>query len=159
MAEEEESAMSTSLVPGAMVSGSPAERGRGQWTPGSLGPLRARTSRVVDYLDPLKSYLARHVSPDGPPTIESVARAARCSVRTVQRRLREGGLTYTGLLDEVRLEIAAGMLEEEGKRVRDIAFDLGYSDQANFTRAFRRWAGVCPSEFRRLRVDRQELAA
>jgi len=99
------------------------------------------------------------VSPDGPPTIESVARAARCSVRTVQRRLREAGLTYTGLLEEVRLEIAARMLEEAEKKVRDIAFDLGYSDQANFTRAFRRWAGVSPSAYRRLRVDRQEFAA
>jgi len=88
-----------------------------------------------------------------------VARAARCSVRTVQRRLRGAGLTYSGLLDEVRLEIAARMLGEAGRKVRDIAFDLGYSDQANFTRAFRRWAGAPPSEYRRLRIDRQEFAA
>jgi AraC-like DNA-binding protein len=151
--------MSTSLAPPAVLHSPPGERGLAQWVPGSLGPLRAKPSRVPDYLDPLKSYLALHVTPDGPPPIECVARAARCSVRTVQRRLREAGLTYTGLLDEVRLEIAAVMLREAGKRVRDIAFDLGYSDQANFTRAFRRWAGVSPSEFRRLRVDRQDCAA
>ena len=80
-------------------------------------------------------------------------------IEAAARRLREAGLTYTGLLDEVRLEIAAEMLDEGGKKVRDIAFDLGYSDQANFTRAFRRWAGVSPSEYRRLRVDRQDCAA
>jgi AraC-like DNA-binding protein len=142
-----------------MVGAYPGERRKGKWTPGSLGPLRAIPSHVLDYLDALKSYLALQVSPDGPPTIESVARAARCSVRTVQRRLRDAGLTYTGLLNEVRLEIAAGMLDEAGRKVRDVAFDLGYSDQANFTRAFRRWAGVSPSEFRRLQGDRQDFAA
>lgn len=151
--------MSTSPGPGAVVRSLSGERGLAQWAPGSLGPLRARPSRTLDYLGPLKSFLARHVSPDGPPPIECVARAARCSVRTVQRRLREAGLTYSGLLDEVRLEIAAGMLNEAGRKVRDIAFDLGYSDQANFTRAFRRWAGVSPSAYRRLRVDRQDCAA
>jgi AraC-like DNA-binding protein len=113
----------------------------------------------VDYLDPLKSYLALHLSPNGPPRIESVARATRCGVRTLQRRLQEAGLTYSGLLDAVRLEIAARMLEDAENKVRDIAFDLGYSDQANFTRAFRRWAGAPPSEYRRLRIDRQEFAA
>ena len=151
--------MSTTLAPAAVASSIPGGCGLAQSTPRSLGLVRARPSRVVDYLDPLKSYLALHVSPDGPPRIESVARAARCSARTLQRRLREAGLTYSGLLEEVRLEIAARMLEEAGKKVIDIALDLGYSDQANFTRAFRRWAGVPPSEYRRLRVDRQEFAA
>ena len=151
--------MSTTRAPVAVVGAHPEELRRAQWRVGSIAPLRARTSRVRDYLEPLKSLLALQVSPDGPPTIESVARAARCSVRTVQRRLRDAGLTYTGLLDEVRLEIAAGMLADTGKKVRDVAFDLGYSDQANFTRAFRRWAGVSPSAFRRLRVDREEFAA
>ena len=150
--------MSTSLATTVGVSRLPQGLGLAQWTPGTLGLVRARPSRVVDYLDPLKSYLALHVSPDGPPRIDCVAQAARCSVRTLQRRLREAGLTYSGLLDEVRLEIAAQMLAEAGKRVIDIALDLGYSDQANFTRAFRRWAGVPPSEYRRLRVG-QEFAA
>ena len=151
--------MSTSSAPAGVVRRPPVGRGRAPWTPGSLGRVRARSSRVVDYLDPLKSYLALHVSPDGPPRIESVARAARCSVRTLQRRLREAGLTYSGLLEEVRLEIAVRMLDEAGKKVIDISLDLGYSDQANFTRAFRRWAGVPPSEYRRLQVDRHESAA
>ena len=151
--------MSTSLAPGAVMSSLPGEHGPAQWTPSSLGLVRARPSRVVDYLDPLKSYLALHLSPNGPPRIESVARAARCGVRTLQRRLQEAGLTCSGLLDAVRLEIAGRMLEDAGNRVIEIALDLGYSDQANFTRAFRRWAGAPPSEYRRLRIDRQEFAA
>ena len=142
----------------AVAVGFHGETGPPQGTPRSLGLVRARPPRPADYLDPLKSHLALHVSPDGPPRIESVARAARCSARTLQRRLREAGLTFSGLLEEVRLEIAARMLEDSKKKVRDIALDLGYSDQANFTRAFRRWAGVTPSAYRRLRSGRQELA-
>ena len=113
-----------------------------------ISRIRARPANASTVLPALKAFLAAAFSPDGPPRLHTVAREARCSVRTLQRRLRDAGLTYTRVLDEARLEAAAQLLREPELRVVDVAVDLGYSDQANFTRAFRRWAGISPTQFR-----------
>ena len=67
--------------------------------------------------------------------------------------MHTAGVCYSRLIEEVRLSAAAEKLRQTGRKLVDIAFDAGYSDQANFTRAFRRWAGVPPSQFRRLSVQ------
>jgi AraC-like DNA-binding protein len=85
----------------------------------------------------------------GELTLPHLAEAAGTSVRTLQRRLGESGLSFADLAAEARYETAARMLREPKARVIDVAAELGYTDSANFTRAFRRWAGVPPSAFRR----------
>jgi AraC-like DNA-binding protein len=100
----------------------------------------------------LRQLLATYLA-DGPPRIQVVARAARCSVRTLQRHLHAAGLSYSRLIEDVRLSAAADSLRAPGPKLVDIAFDAGYSDQANFTRAFRRWAGIPPSQFRWMSVQ------
>ena len=86
--------------------------------------------------------------PSGPPTIETMAELVGTSVRTLQRRLKADGVVYSNLVDEVRLQTAVSLLEDPDVLLTDVAFELGYSDTAHFTRAFRRWAGVAPSEYR-----------
>jgi AraC-like DNA-binding protein len=113
-----------------------------------ISHIRTKPADATTLLPALKAFLATAFSPDGPPRLDTLAREARCSVRTLQRRLQDAGLTYTRVLDEVRLETAAQLLRESELRVVDVAVDLGYSDQANFSRAFRRWAGVSPTQFR-----------
>jgi len=71
-------------------------------------------------------------------------------MRTFQRRLEQEGLTYQRLVDQVRFQAAAELLGNRSVKMIEIALELGYSDAAHFTRAFRRWTGVEPSEFRRL---------
>ncbi len=71
------------------------------------------------------------------------------SVRSLQRRLLEIGLTHRRLLDEVRFEAACHMLERTETSLAQIASNLGYADPANFTRAFERWTGQTPSAYRR----------
>jgi AraC-like DNA-binding protein len=86
----------------------------------------------------------------GSTDVRAVARAVNTSSRTLQRRLREAGLTYAGLVRQVRYEAASRLLMEPGQTVRAVARKLGYSDPAHFTRAFHRWTGVTPRAFRRL---------
>ena len=87
---------------------------------------------------------------DGHPRIHDVAVAIDMSVRVLQRRLADVGVTFEMLVAEERLGAAVELLEETDASVLDIALDLGYSDHAHFTRAFRRWTGVPPREFRRM---------
>jgi AraC-like DNA-binding protein len=76
-----------------------------------------------------------------------IARSLNQSASTLQRRLRKEGTTYQSLLDATRRELAFDYLRQGRDSLADIAFLLGFTDQANFTRAFRRWTGRTPREF------------
>lgn len=85
---------------------------------------------------------------DGYPDVILSANAAGMSVRSLQRRLTEIHLNYSLLIERVRLDEAVRLLQESNLKIIDIAFDLGYTDAANFSRAFKRWTGMSPREFR-----------
>lgn len=92
--------------------------------------------------------LIESLLPQGGPSIVQAAEASGMSVRSFQRRLASHGVSYSHLVDEVRFNLAAQWLKGESVPITDIAAELGYTDTANFTRAFKRWAGVSPREFR-----------
>lgn len=81
--------------------------------------------------------------------IKLTAEATGLSVRTLQRRLFEKGYDYSKLFDHARFDLAVELLERSDLKIVDIAQELGYGDAANFTRAFRRWTGISPLEFRK----------
>jgi len=85
---------------------------------------------------------------DGSSDIEGAAQMTGLGVQAFQRLLRQEGLTYRKLLDHARLSRARALLCETGQTVTEIAFALGYTDHANFTRAFNRWKGCSPSVYR-----------
>ena len=72
------------------------------------------------------------------------------SERTLQRKLHAAGTDWSRLRERLRYRHALKMLCETEIRLLDLAFDLGYSDPANFGRAFRRWTGMTPGTYRRL---------
>jgi AraC-like DNA-binding protein len=72
-------------------------------------------------------------------------------VSTLQRRLALDQQTFSRIVEQTRAEMAGDLLEGTDAPIREIASQLGYTNQNNFTRAFRRWAGVTPSAFRRQR--------
>lgn len=84
----------------------------------------------------------------GHPSVDEVARELHVSARTLKRKLAEFGATYSVLLDEIRLRDALRLLEGTRLPVDEIAVRVSDSDRANFTRAFKRWTGVAPSEQR-----------
>ncbi|MEM8541103.1 MAG: helix-turn-helix domain-containing protein, partial [Pseudomonadota bacterium] len=79
----------------------------------------------------------------------SVAAAANMSVRTAQRIASENGTTLQELIDKVREQRATELLRDNRNDIGSIAFLLGYSDERAFRRAFRRWTGQTPSDFRK----------
>lgn len=80
--------------------------------------------------------------------IETVAETLAMRRRSLQRSLAQQGLTYSQVLAETRLRRAVDWLDNTDKPIGEIAFDLGYTDASNFTRAFRRQTGVSPQTFR-----------
>lgn len=85
----------------------------------------------------------------GRTEIAAVSRVAGMSPRSVQRGLSAAGTSYARLVDDVRMEKALDLVEDPDLRIIDVALSLGYSDQAHFTRAFRRWTSVTPLEYRK----------
>ncbi|MDF3931833.1 AraC family transcriptional regulator [Pseudomonas citronellolis] len=86
--------------------------------------------------------------PQGEPRREVVAEILHLSERTLQRRLQEEGGSYQQLLDDTRRELAQQYLATPHMTLLEIAYLLGFSEPSNFFRAFRRWFGVTPGEYR-----------
>ncbi|WP_436898164.1 AraC family transcriptional regulator ligand-binding domain-containing protein [Acinetobacter gyllenbergii] len=85
----------------------------------------------------------------GYPSLDRIAERLHTSSRTLRRKLDEAGYSYLGLLDEVRYQQAKQLLLNPHMEVQDIALYLGYLQPANFARAFKKWSGLTPSQFRR----------
>jgi len=86
--------------------------------------------------------------PAGEPLRADVASALGIGEKTLQRRLKDEGTSYQQVLDEVRRDLAQQYLREGPMSVCEVTFQLGFADQSSFTRAFRRWTGKTPGEFR-----------
>jgi AraC-like DNA-binding protein len=80
---------------------------------------------------------------------EQTAQILGISVRQMQRLLKQEQSTFRQLSEEVLLEGAKAMLSDVHRSVIDIAIELGYSDSANFTRAFKRLSGMSPTQYKR----------
>lgn len=79
------------------------------------------------------------------PTIGEVAAMHNLSERSLRRRLKEEGFTYRSLLASIRLSMADHLLKS-GLRVEEVAVRVGFSEAREFRRAFKRYAGITPSE-------------
>ncbi|CAN7616944.1 AraC family transcriptional regulator [Cupriavidus necator] len=83
------------------------------------------------------------------PTIEAVAHALHCSVRTLCRRLSAEGTSFQAIKDDVRRDIAIQRLTRSEDPIAAIAFDVGFDNPTAFHRAFRHWTGSTPNAYRR----------
>lgn len=97
--------------------------------------------------DRVKTELVRRLRGEE-PTLAGVADHLAMGVRTLQLHLREEGLSYQQLLDEVRRELAVRHLREPHLSTTDIAYLLGFAEPSVFFRSFKRWTGQTPGAFR-----------
>lgn len=93
------------------------------------------------------------------PTLASVASAMRLSPRTLQRRLASDKLNFRDLLDGVRKELAQQYLRSNSESLVEISELLGFSDPNSFFRAFKRWTGTTPHDFRHPQNDKSAEGA
>jgi AraC-like DNA-binding protein len=82
-------------------------------------------------------------------TLESAAHRLHLSPRTLQRRLREEGTSHQEVIDDSRRHLASRMLVQSGLGIAEVAFALGFSEPSGLHRAFKRWTGMTPAEYRR----------
>lgn len=109
-------------------------------TPGQLHYPR-------DFPTALREVLKGYLS-GGSADLSLAADIVGTSPRTLQRRLKEAGTSFSRVLERARYETAASLLADPRVRTTDVARASGYSDPSNFARAFRRTAGSTPSEYR-----------
>ena len=82
------------------------------------------------------------------PTAPDIARTLHMSTRTFQRKLNGAGVTFSEVSEGVRAELAKEYLSDSGVPIAQVAFLLGFSEQSSFNRAFRRWTGLPPGQWR-----------
>lgn len=118
----------------------------------------ARRPQMKEDLPALVSSLLGE-SGGGYPNLARMAAHMCMSPRTLKRRLQAHGVRFRQLLDRARFRESARLLEQSELTVEQIASRLGYSSPANFSRAFRRWAGHPPGGYRRAGAGRFADAA
>lgn len=89
----------------------------------------------------------------GFPSLQVTARLLNLTPRTLHRRLQDEGTSYRDILEDIRHTLAIEHLRTGRLTIQEIAFMLGYDDQANFRRAFKRWEGVPPTAYRSAPTD------
>jgi AraC-like DNA-binding protein len=101
-----------------------------------------------DIVDRVRSTLGDELK-GGEPTATQLASRLTMSVRTLSRSLAAAGTSYRQVLDDLRRELALRHLAGNRFSISEIAFLLGFVELTSFTRAFKRWTGETPAEFRR----------
>ncbi len=125
--------------------------------PGLLGYLATRldeggriSASPVSEIADVRNETARAVSEHAPPTLAAIGRRLGMSRRTLQRRLHERGVTFGQIVDSVRREAAMAAIKTPARiSIQEVARACGFEDLKSFRRAFRKWTGRSPNDYRR----------
>ena len=93
--------------------------------------------------------LIRDALPSGIPSIRQIGDHVGMSNRTLTRRLSEAGFSFRDLIKKTQEEVSKKLLKNSSRNIAEIAFETGFSEQSAFNRAFKRWTGLSPVEFRK----------
>jgi AraC-like DNA-binding protein len=110
-----------------------------------------RLQRAQGISGQVQTLLQEHLGDKDGSSIEKVAENLCMTPRTLQRRLRQEGVSFMQIRDRLRHKEACRLLLEDECDMSQLAAHLGFSELANFHHAFRRWQGMSPGAFRRQR--------
>jgi AraC-like DNA-binding protein len=91
----------------------------------------------------------RQSLPGNLPEFDALAEEMHLTPATLRRRLHEEGTYYQAIKDQLRRDLAIGYLSHSKRSAMDIGLELGFSERSAFHRAFKKWTGASPGEFRR----------
>lgn len=128
-----------------------------QADPGLLGYLATRLDdggrvrgAAPSELAQVRNETARAVSEHAPPTLAAIGRRLGMSRRTLQRRLHERGVTFGQIVDSVRRDAAMAAIKTSARvSIQEVARACGFEDLKSFRRAFRKWTGHSPNDYRK----------
>jgi AraC-like DNA-binding protein len=107
---------------------------------------RQRQARGLDVVSQVRTVITTQL-PKGRSSLQDVANVMRITPRTLQRQLAKQAVTFQALLDDVRKQTALAFLRSGTQNLTELAQILGYADLSVFSRAFKHWFGVSPSQF------------
>lgn len=109
--------------------------------------IQTRILPTLTFSRQVRPLIARHLA-RGKVKVEAVAAELNMSRHTLYKKLKEENLTFAGLLEDVRREQALKYLHDRNRTLSEVAELLGFSELSAFSRAFKRWMGKSPAEFR-----------
>lgn len=122
--------------------------------------LRSQAERTLSHLtrgmgqaERLRQYFLARPRLGAIPDMAMVARDLGMSVRSLRRRLTEEGASYKAVVEEAFGMVATRMLSDSGRSIQETAHAMGFSDPTSFHRAFKRWTGMTPKQYREKRDD------
>ncbi|GGA93874.1 hypothetical protein GCM10011511_16470 [Puia dinghuensis] len=116
------------------------------------GQLRASAGSRAAKEETLSGHISRLLENNtylGVPSLQQVAANLHLSTRSLQRRLKEEGVSYGELAESVRKATAMHYLRSSDYPLKEISFMLGYNELSAFSRAFKKWTGRSPQDLRR----------
>lgn len=116
--------------------------------PNAPGGSGEAIQTAFGFVEALRGMLHAYL-PDGYPSAQFAADLIGTSERTLERRLAQHGTSYGEVVDRIRFDTARQLLGQHDRHIRDIAHAVGFTDQRNFARMFRRISGLSPREYRK----------
>jgi AraC-like DNA-binding protein len=123
-----------------------------------LGALLSELPESRCFRDEVKRCVMDEL-PEGDPVVAAIARKLHMSARSLQRRLQNEGTSFAEVLSDLRRDRALRYLRDRRISISEVAFLLGFLDVTAFHRAFKRWTGSTPTEYRHAATSGNETRA
>lgn len=110
---------------------------------------RERQSRSIgDEILPQVTHMIAAGMSSGALSLVDISQQLGLNRRTLQRRLKDHGIEFSSLIEDIRRELALAYMKGSDYSVTEISLLVGYAESSSFTRAFRRWTGHSPQQYR-----------